>query len=132
MANRTKLFLQRIQRSLHELNLFESGLNDVQAVRRERYSTRLYLIFLVVALVVLVIYIGFCINTIHVTVENPALITYEALLLQYPKTLKCPCTQIAVKYGSFFQIKPVYHQVEDDGCRSSIDVSFCISVEVDS
>lgn len=106
--------LERIRHQFNALNLFESGLNDEQIVRRERHSTRLYLLLLIISFVILVVYVAFGVHTVHVTVDNPSLITYETLQIQFSETLKCPCTQIAVKYGSFVQIEPIYHQVEND------------------
>ena len=103
--------LMRIRRALLELNLFESGLNGQSILRHERRSTRLYLLLLVIALIVLVMYIAFGINTVHVTIHEPTLLTYRTLKVNYAATLKCPCTQIAVKYGRFVQTQLTYHQV---------------------
>ena len=103
--------LTRIRRALLELNLFESGLNDQPTLRHERRSTRLYLLLLAIALIILVMYIGFGINTVHVTIHEPTLLTYQTIKLHYAETLKCPCTQIAVKYGQFVRTQLVYHQV---------------------
>ena len=104
--------LTRVRREIVELNLFNSGLNDVAVVRQQRWSTRVYLILMVIALMILIIYTALGIETVHIVVNDPSLKTYETLQLKYPATLKCPCSQIAVKYGSFLQIQPVYHQVE--------------------
>ena len=36
----------------------------------------------------------------------------QQLYMQYPVTLKCPCTRIAIKYNEFIsQIEPQYHQI---------------------
>ena len=100
-----------LRHTLAELNLFKSGLNEVEVVRQERWSTRLYLILLIMSLLVLVIYSGFGIQTIHVTVQEPSAELFEKLQLQYSETLQCPCSQIAVKYERFIQIQPTYHRV---------------------
>ena len=103
--------LTRIRRVVIELNFFESGLNDQSTLRHERRSTRLYLLLLGIALIVLVMYIGFGIRTVHVTIHEPTLLTYQTIKLHYAETLKCPCTQIAVKYGRFVRTQLTYHQV---------------------
>ena len=100
-----------VRRTLVELNLFKSGLNEVEVVRKERWSTRLYLILLMMSLLVLVIYSAFGIQTVHVTVEEPSSELFERLQLRYSETLQCPCSQIAVKYERFIQIQPTYHRV---------------------
>ena len=108
-------YLSQLRVKIIELNLFESGLNNVDIVQRERWSTRLYLFLLIIGLVILVAYTGSGLETIHVTVQDPALSKFETLQLSYPNTLKCPCSEIAIKYGRFVQMKSVYHQV----CSSS-------------
>ena len=111
ILKRMAAVLTRTRQILSELNLFRSGLDDEQIVRHERRSTRLYLGLLIIALIVVVMYIGFGIKTVHVTVHQPSLLTYQTLKFKYSETLKCPCTQIAVKYGRFVQTQLIYHQV---------------------
>ena len=105
----------RIQRGLIEFNLFKSGLNQPDILQRERLSTRLYLLLISVALITLILYTAFGTETIHVVIHDPTLETYETLYSKYVETLKCPCSQIAVKYSQFIDIVPIYHQV----CSSS-------------
>jgi hypothetical protein len=100
----------RFRRRIIGFNAFQSGSSEVETVQQELWSTRLYLTLLFIALMVLVIYTAFGIQTVHVVVNDPSVTTYEALQLKY-ETLKCPCSQIAVNYGSFIQIEPIYHSV---------------------
>lgn len=104
-------FLKRFRDEIITLNLFKSGLNGAGIIRQERWSTRIYLFLLVSALVILIIYVGLGAQTTHVVVNNPSLEKFEILQVKYAETLRCPCSQIAIKYKSFLQIKPVYHQV---------------------
>ncbi|CAF3917155.1 unnamed protein product [Rotaria sordida] len=46
-----------------------------------------------------------------VTIKNPSKIVYENLFKKYPLTLKCPCNQIVIPYGSFISFSPEYHPV---------------------
>lgn len=110
MAN----FAIRARRALVELNLFKSGLSEVGIIQQERWSTRFYIILLIAVLLVLVIYTAFGTDTVHVIVENPSLETFETLQEKYAATLKCPCSQIAVEYGSFVQMQPIYHPVRKE------------------
>ena len=100
-----------VRRTLIELNLFKSGLNEGDVVRQERWSTRLYITLMMISLLVLVIYVALGIRTVHVTVHEPSSELFETLQLKYSETLKCPCSQIAVKYDRFIQVQPTYHQV---------------------
>jgi len=62
-------------------------------------------------LITLILYTAFGTETIHVVIHDPTLETYETLYSKYVETLKCPCSQIAVKYSQFIDIVPIYHQV---------------------
>ncbi|UJR19293.1 hypothetical protein I4U23_022422 [Adineta vaga] len=37
--------------------------------------------------------------------------TFEKLQMNYANVLKCPCSQIAVKYERFIHMQPIYHQI---------------------
>ena len=106
-----RTFFNRVRHEIIELNFFKSGVNEVEVVREERWSTRVYLLLLISALVVLIIYTALGIDTIHVIVNDPSFEEFQTLQLKYAETLRCPCSQIAVKYKSFFQIQPTYHPV---------------------
>ncbi|UJR12021.1 hypothetical protein I4U23_016199 [Adineta vaga] len=101
----------RMRDGLINLNLFESGLTEAKILRQERWSTRIYLVLLIIAIVILVIYTAFQIETIHVTIKSPSIETFEKLQMNYANVLKCPCSQIAVKYERFTHMQPIYHQV---------------------
>lgn len=106
-----RTFFSRFRREFIELNFFKSGVNEVEIVRQERWSTRVYLLLLISALVVLIIYTALGIQTIHVIVNDPSFDEFQTLQLKYAETLRCPCSQIAVKYKSFLRIQPTYHPV---------------------
>jgi hypothetical protein len=96
------------------LNLFASKppSEDPKIVRRNRYTTRIYLILLMIALIIILIYTSLRRDTITFVVDSPLLSKYEQLYMQHPVTLKCPCTRIAIKYKKFIsQIDPQYHQI---------------------
>ena len=104
-------FYTRIRNEIITLNLFKSGLNEVRIIQHERWSTRVYLFLLIIALTILFIYTGLGTQTIHVIINNPSLEKFETLQMKYAETLRCPCSQIAIKYKSFLQIQPIYHPV---------------------
>lgn len=94
-----------------ELNIFESDATDVEIVRQERWSTRVYMVLFFILVIVFFIYGGLGRQIIEVTVSNPSHNTFQSLQQKYPNTLKCPCTNIAIQYQSFIQIQPIFHQV---------------------
>ena len=105
-------------RTVIELNLFRSipPLQDAKVLRRNRSTTRVYLISLIITSFTILIYTSLKEDTVTVTVNSPSTSSYTRLYIQYPTTLKCPCNQIANKYSKFIlQIEPQYHQI----CSSS-------------
>ena len=97
-----------------ELNLFDSipPSQDPNIIRRNRQTTRVYLVLLITAFFILILYTSIRQVTITVIVESPSVSKYTELSLQYPLTLKCPCSHIAIKYNKFIsQIEPQYHQI---------------------
>ncbi|CAF1196645.1 unnamed protein product [Adineta steineri] len=103
-----------IKRHLFELDLFPTipqSENPI-IIRRSRRKTRFYLCFLIIALLILLLYTSLQYDTITVVIKSPSVSQYEELLSQYPRTLKCPCNHIAIKYDKFIsQIEPQYHQI---------------------
>jgi hypothetical protein len=97
-----------------ELNLFASipPSNDPNIIRRNRNTTRVYFILLITAFFILILYTSLRQVTITVIVKSPSVSEYTELSLQYPLTLRCPCSRIAIKYNQFIsQIEPQYHQI---------------------
>ena len=65
-----------------------------------------------IALIIILIYTSLRRDTVTIVINCPTVSKYEELYMQYPITLKCPCTRIAIKYNEFIsQIKPEYHQI---------------------
>ncbi|CAF4114461.1 unnamed protein product, partial [Adineta steineri] len=104
-----------LKTKLFKLNLFESELSwdDEQRQRREIIITRVYLLFLMIAVAILVMYTFIDTQTKIVKILNPSQDKFDQLRLQpqYSTTLNCPCKSITVPYNSFISIKPYYHQL---------------------
>ena len=102
---------------LSKLNLFESSEHTTpRHLKNQRISTLLFLVLFVNLLVILTFYTAFSTVTNTVTLKNPSLFIYNTLSLQYPQTLLCRCSQIAIPYGNFLSYDPEYHQV----CQSDL------------
>ena len=109
-----KTALQLVKRKMIELNLFESipPSKDKNIIRQQRYSTRLYLILLLIGLSILILFTSLRMQTISVTRTKPTLTEFEDLYNQYPLTLNCPCNQTTIKYNQFIHyMKPQYYEI---------------------
>ncbi|CAF0857897.1 unnamed protein product [Adineta steineri] len=122
-----------LKTKLFKLNLFESELSwdDEQRQQREIIITRVYLLFFMVAVAILVTYTLIDTQTKTVKILNPSQDEFNQLRLhpQYSTTLDCPCKSIVVPYNTFISIKPYYHQLcsSDFVTRSSTWISLLYS-----
>jgi hypothetical protein len=72
---------------------------------------RLHFILVVTILYVLYIYSVFSPHTTTVEIMKPSLSMYKDLVAQSYDSLECPCAQISIKYESFLNIQPRFHEV---------------------
>ena len=97
--------------NIFKMSLFATHGNVV----RERQITRVYLIVLATAVLILIIRTGLANQpTLTETIQAPSLTTFRSLLSKHPD-LSCPCSQLSVSYASFISIDVSYHQI----CSSS-------------
>jgi hypothetical protein len=94
---------------LLELNLFKSGTENEQTVLNERRSTRLYLFLLIISILILTFYYTITPFTETITLESPSFVKYSIFARE--ASLQCACSKVAIKYETFLQIKPTYHEV---------------------
>ncbi|CAF4003628.1 unnamed protein product [Adineta steineri] len=94
---------------LYRLNLFNTASEDETIIQNERRSTRLYLVLLVTSMIIFLVYYSAVIYTEDVFIPSPSLDEYDRI--QNETLLQCPCTNIAVKYGVFAKIVPIYYQL---------------------
>ncbi|UJR18254.1 hypothetical protein I4U23_005157 [Adineta vaga] len=96
-----------------ELNLFESeaSWNDDHRRHYEIISTRLYLLLLTFAVIIVIVYTTASVQNQVIAVESPSQATFERLASnpQYSTTLDCPCENISIPYSSFTSISYSYH-----------------------
>jgi hypothetical protein len=97
------------------LNLFDSNSNNPLKHKHERYTTRLYILFVTIAFVVLLSYTIATKETTVYTIQKPSQDTYEKLYAEYSSTIACTCKNISIPYSYFIIIQASYHQV----CSSS-------------
>ncbi len=96
-----------------QFNLFRNSATDGDAFEliTSLTSTRIYLLLLCVSITIIIIFTGLETQVHSVTIHKPSQIIYEDLYENYPDTLQCPCSQIAIHHGSFLSLSPMYHPV---------------------
>ena len=100
-------------------NLFDSNSNNLAKQHTERQTTRLYIILLATASVILLSYTIATEETRVYTIEKPPQETYEKLYAKYSNTMTCMCSEISIPYSEFIRIQASFHQV----CSSSFVLS---------
>lgn len=90
------------------MNLFKNTSLDI---RHESYSTRLYILLLIIAFVISTIYLAIIQTTQSVTIDNPSVEIFEELYRDYSSTLSCPCEHLSTKYSNLMVIQTEYHQI---------------------
>jgi hypothetical protein len=114
-GRRISVMWRVLKTKLLELNLFNSELtlDDDLHRHREIKTTRIYLVLLTLAVIILVIYTWIETETQIVKILNPSQQQFDELRSdpQYSATLDCPCQNIIVPYQAFISIKPHYHQL---------------------
>ncbi|CAF1521372.1 unnamed protein product, partial [Adineta steineri] len=127
VSQRLKRFFGLIKQKLIDLNLFQRvpPTQDENILRQERYTTRLYIILLIMSLIIFTIFTSIVPQTIHITSESLSPEKFSQLYQQYPKTLDCPCTQTTIDYQLMCNITPQYHEV----CSSEFVSSRWINIE---
>jgi hypothetical protein len=97
------------------LNLFESeaSWDDHHRRRDEIITTRIYILLLTFAVMILVVYTAVTDQTQSFTKKFPSQSYFEqrASNPRYSPTLDCPCQNISIPYNSFISISPHYHQL---------------------
>jgi hypothetical protein len=95
------------------LNLFQSvpPTQDPLKLRKQHFSTRLFLFLFIFCLIIFTIYTSQVAVDQPRTVRNLSYSLYTQLFAQYPKTLICPCTTIAIPNKDFLELNASYHEV---------------------
>ena len=81
----------------------------------ERVFTRLYILLMCVALIVLIPYTIFILNSTIYTVDRPSQSVYQELLSKYSDGVRCSCRNLAIPQEKFILIKWELHQICQSG-----------------
>ena len=98
---------------LKDLNIFPTipPSNDAYELRKQRISTRTFIITFLLLSYILFIYTAAAATLKTFTVSTPTLQQYKQLYQQHPGILTCLCTRISTKYESFIQIHHSLHEI---------------------
>ncbi|CAF4038041.1 unnamed protein product [Rotaria sp. Silwood2] len=104
-------------RALQRLNLFSDNpfWSPVLNFDEQTLSTRLFLIFISISLLVVIGYASLTVRTHNVTLYKFSISDFERLEARYPSTINVPCTEVSVPFNKFLNLSPRFHQV----CLSS-------------
>jgi hypothetical protein len=107
----------RLIHVIRELNLFSDNpfWTSVLNYSEQIFSTRLFLLLIVISLLSIIAYVSLIIRTHHVTLEQFSLVDFERLEAQYPTTINVRCTHVSNSYKKFFYLSPNFHPI----CSSS-------------
>lgn len=97
-----------IKQKVVELNLFKNKENNLQA---EIFSTRVYIIFFSLSVLILTIYSATLLENVTYIVNDPTPEIFENLITRHPFTLSCPCTRLSIPYAEFTEVKSTHHQI---------------------
>ncbi|CAF1424224.1 unnamed protein product [Adineta steineri] len=88
--------MDRLTDKISTINLFDSESNNIETIRLERISTKLYLLVFTI-----------CISIF----SNPAENDYNNLFISYSKSPDCPCNKISITYKDFIEINTTFYEI---------------------
>ena len=106
--------LVRLRTSISTFNIFQSNppLDDNgHEHKTQLISTRVFVILLILALTVLLVYTAQVQVTHTITINSPSFSQYLSLYEDHGEKLTCPCTTIAFAQEKFISLIPIFHQV---------------------
>ncbi|UJR38833.1 hypothetical protein I4U23_031498 [Adineta vaga] len=97
---------------LRTLNFFEPKPNsdERESEQQRRWNiiaTRIYLLILIIALIIVALISWMDSQTIIVTLEHPTEEQFKTL----PIDVQCPCSQVSISYGDFTSIQTIFHPI---------------------
>jgi len=103
--------------TFHELNLFSDDpfWSSTLTYSEQMFSTRLFILFVSISLLVIVIYSSLTPVTHDVILYNFSINDFERLENVYPNTINVPCNKVSIPYNKFLSLSPIFHEV----CSSS-------------
>ncbi|CAF1193981.1 unnamed protein product [Adineta steineri] len=108
-------WLRQLIAALIEMNLFRSSTRlEPSDIYQQRWSTRFYITFLSIFLIIITIYTAATKQTVHTQLSEPSF--DEVLNLQQEtnlSSLQCPCSKLSSLYNYSIELIPTYHEICD-------------------
>ncbi|CAF1384653.1 unnamed protein product [Adineta ricciae] len=104
MKSRLTRIYKNTRQQIQTYNMFPLSRDGI-------YSTRIYILFLFLGLIILLFYSSISTQIRSITIKNPTFDIYKQLFQKYSSTLTCSCSQISIKYSSIINISTILHQV---------------------
>lgn len=111
MMNRLLTLVIWLKGKLVTWNIYRNQSKNVEQIKVQRYSTRVYASILVLMMIPLSIYAVFVKHIALVTVLKPTEQEYERLLEIYDNKLICECETISIQLKSLVKLDMSLHQI---------------------
>ncbi|UJR19841.1 hypothetical protein I4U23_022974 [Adineta vaga] len=124
---KSSVFISQIRESILKMNVYRKKqrnstveniptIDDIILIQHQHIATRTYIVLFIISILIISFFVAFTSQTYFITVSFPNISTYEQLQNQYPSTITCPCSQIAIPYSQFIFVQPsAYHQICSSG-----------------
>ncbi|CAF4190583.1 unnamed protein product, partial [Adineta steineri] len=89
----------------------DSSIDRMAAKRLGQWTTRLYIILLIIGLSIPALYAIIQSQTLTKTYVKPSFELYEKLQRDHGNALECPCSSIATAYNQFVKIDARFHEI---------------------
>jgi len=105
------LYNAAINLNIFSVRDFGSHVDRTTAKRLGQWTTRLYIVVLIICLTIFALHNFVQPQALTKTFDNPPLSLYNRLIKNYGDKLECSCSFVAPTYGQFVNIEPVFHEV---------------------
>ena len=122
--------LRALREAVVSLNLFKSSSDDPETIRRERLTTRVYLLLFSLSLIAIIVYGAVSVRTTTITKYLPTVHEFIQLAIRYPGSTRCPCSHTSIGFNEFTRLDVTYHAVcsSDFISQAWIDATFTENV----
>lgn len=118
MSKKEKLL--RLWMRIKSLNLYDTDSDNALVINRQRQTTRLLIIFVVISLCIIACYIGIPEQVRINVIKHPSQTKYELLQAKHRDTLVCPCNNFQISYSSFISLSLTMHPICYSGFISPV------------
>jgi len=92
---------QHFYRTIRNINLFETVVQDEIIIQKQKRYTKVYLLLFISSLIIILFYTATVGRSLVQTYSLNSLEEYEHLYNLYQDAINCPCMQISIPYDDF-------------------------------